>query len=271
MHRELLEKAHAARVTIKISTRIQEIKLNAHGVEALIDEKGATYTAKIFVDASGVAGVLSRRVGLQDKNIDVAVGLEYNVRYSGPECQSHLFIGRDFRGGYGWIFPLGNSRAILGYGTFHRESNAKLKEMLDNLFEIPTIAALARKDDNAVYGGTIPLTKVKKKFVWQNIVCVGDSVSQNNPLAGEGYRFVLEAGRIAAEHIDCALQADDMDALKGYTGEWNAKFYRSYRWCKLLQRIGNVASANDYASDLIAYGVSKVSGRMFAKVIAGDI
>lgn len=271
IHKELLDRAVTFGVKIQTHTSVRECTQKSNGsIGSVTDSKGNEYHAKIFIDATGTAGVLSRKLGLQAQKIKIATGLEYNVRYHAPEHQAHLFIGKDFLGGYGWIFPLGQNRAIFGYGTFSGNHKTHLKETLDRIITTEPLKTLVTKDNAVPYGGTIPITEVKTRFVYKNVVCIGDSVSQVHPLVGEGYRFVLEAGLIAAPHILKALATGALEHLTGYELDWNKKFQRSYKKGKLLQKIADIGSRNDILSDALALAVKMVSGERFNRVLKGD-
>ncbi len=272
IHRELLERAISRNVAVKTKTTIREFSRNEDGtINSIIDAQGNIYKAKIFIDATGVAGFFSKKLGLQETKTKIAAGLEYNVLYHGLQQQIHLFIGRDFRGGYGWVFPLGQSRAILGYGTIGLANTASMKNTLDRICTIEPIKALVTKDNDKPYGGTIPITDVKTRFVYKNVLCVGDSVSQVHPLVGEGYRFILEAGLIAAPYIIKALERDNLEDLLGYQEEWKRVFYESYRKGVLRQKIAEFASKSDFLSDVIAILVKTLSDGRFQRAIAGSV
>ena len=71
---------------------------------------------------------------------------------------------------------------------------------------MPNIKKLVEKDNEKVEGGSIPITPVIDKFIHQNLVCVGDSVSQVNPVVGEGYKFIFESAIMASKAISKSLQ-----------------------------------------------------------------
>lgn len=270
VHKELLDKAVRNEVDIKTGTHVSSFTTGENGLIKFVTEKnGKRYCAKIFIDTSGTAGVISRKVGLLDKKLKVAKGLEYNVKYLGPEYQSHLFIGKHYNGGYGWIFPLGNERAILGFCSLNDKVN--IQKGLDSMFTIPPIDRLVIKDRHKIHGGNIPITKVKTKFVYKNLVCIGDSVSQVNPLVGEGYRFILEAGQIAALYIFKALDSNNMQILKEYEKEWNSKFTKDYQRCKKIQTIANMASRNNLLSDILGLFLIIKRSTTFTRLISGRI
>lgn len=250
VHQELLDAIDEDFVTYKLGTQIKEIQKNQEdGYAKVIDKKGNSYTGKIFVDATGTAGVLSRKVGLQSKTFQLATGVEYNVKYKGKTNQIFLLLGKTYKGGYGWIFPLKNGRGIIGFGTTDDKLKKGLKDRLNAILELPDIKKLVEKDNQKVEGGSIPITPVLEKFVDHNLVCIGDSVSQVNPIAGEGYKFIFESARMASKAIDQALQAEKIDTLKSYEYEWEQRFLSNYKRSKVAQERINSFSKNDVFID----------------------
>lgn len=272
LYKELLDKAIQGGVKTFFATRIADMSLDEQGfVASVATEKTDTFSAKIFVDASGATGFFSRRFGLQDKDLNIATGLEYNVKYSGSQSQSHLYVGKLYQGGYGWLFPFGRNRAIIGYGSFDKAVRSELKKRLDKMLEVPFIKEIVIRDNEELNGGTLPITKVKTKFVYKNVVCVGDSVSQVNPLVGEGHRFILEAGLIAAPYIKQAINEGNLDILLNYEKDWNKKFLKEYQRSKLLQIIAGWISKSDLLSDIAALLIATKRNKTFVRLLSGRV
>lgn len=272
LHRELLAKAKKHKVVVHAGAHIVQITFRKNGdVLSVQDNRKNIYTAKIFIDASGVHSFLSKKMGLQEASMNSASGLELNVKYLGSAQRAYLFIGNLFQGGYGWLFPLGNNRAILGIGSFDSMARQQLKKRLDEMFNLPSLKGIVEKDRPTLYGGTIPITPVKTKFVKGNVVCVGDSVSQVNPLVGEGYRFILESAQMAANHIDEALQNDNNSLLHDYEIEWRKKFYKKYLRAKKLQDVANRASKSELMIDFLTFLLMTKRDQTFVKLIAGEL
>lgn len=237
VHEELLAAIDESYVTISTRVNIKDVKRNDSGLfTAVVDNKGNEYSGKIFIDASGTVGVLSSKLGLRAKKVELATGVEYNVKYLGNPSEAHLLIGKVYQGGYGWIFPLKDQRAIIGFGTFDQNIVKELKPRLNAILELPAIKKLVEKDNEKVEGGSIPLTPVLDKFVIENLVCVGDSVSQVNPIVGEGYKFIFEAALMASKSIDKALHTNDLSCLTEYEVAWKKRFLANYKRSKKSQQ-----------------------------------
>jgi len=236
VHIEILNAIDNEFVTIKTEVNIKSIETNEDGkFTSVTDQHKQKYHGKIFIDASGTNAVISKKVGLRAKKVMLATGVEYNVKYLGNPSEGHLLIGKVYQGGYGWIFPLKNERAIIGFGTFDDEIVKDLKNRLHKILELPKIKKLVIKDNDKVEGGSIPITPVLEKFVLNNLVCVGDSVSQVNPIVGEGYKFIFEAALMASKAIEKSLKKEDVNFLNEYELEWKNRFSANYNRSKKTQ------------------------------------
>jgi digeranylgeranylglycerophospholipid reductase len=258
VHIELLGAVDTKYVSIKTGINIKNIETDVDGkFVAIIDQNKEKYFGKLFVDASGTNGVLSKKVGLIPKKTQLATGVEYNVKYLGNKKELHLLIGKVYQGGYGWVFPLKNERAIIGFGTFDDKIVKDLKNRLHKILELPSIKKLVEKDNDKVEGGSIPITPVLDKFVIQNLVCVGDSVSQVNPIVGEGYKFIFEAAIMAIKAIHSALDNDDLSLLKNYETDWKNRFSANYLRSKRAQERFFKYSQNSLLMDYVLF-ISKL-------------
>lgn len=254
LHKELLESIDKNYVDFKTGVYITDIIKNNEGnYSSVKDKKGNSYSATIIVDASGTVGVLSKNIGLQSKKVKHATGLEFNVKYKGKPDEAHLFIGKTYKGGYGWIFPLKNKRAIVGFGTFDNDKIGNLKKEFEEILETPKIKNLVEKDNNIAEGGSIPLTPVLKKFIDKNLICVGDSVSQVNPIVGEGYKFIFESAIMASKAINDALKENNFQKLCSYEEIWKSRFYKNYVRSKKKQDLLINYSKNDFLMDLTMF------------------
>ncbi|WP_439127876.1 NAD(P)/FAD-dependent oxidoreductase [Polaribacter sp.] len=249
LHEELLNSLDSEYVSFKLGVQIKKIVKENNSFTSVTDKNGNSYSAKIFVDATGTNAVLSKKVGLREKQYQLATGVEYNVKYLGNTNQIYLLLGSTYKGGYGWIFPLKNGRGIIGFGTIDDSLKKGLKERLHKILALPNIKKLVEKDNDKVEGGSIPITPVLEEFVLDNLVCVGDSVSQVNPIAGEGYKFIFESAILASKAIDKALKNENLSELKTYEDKWKDRFSSNYKRSKIAQERLNKFSKSDLLID----------------------
>ena len=271
VHEVLLESIDTDFVTTILEVNIKSINKNEQNqYTAVVDKKENIYYGKIFIDASGTNGVISKKVGLREKKIKYATGVEYNVKYTGNPKNAYLMVGKLYQGGYGWIFPLKNERAIIGFGTYDDQIIKELKQRLNKILESPQIKKLVQKDNDKVEGGSIPLTPVLDKFVHNNLVCVGDSVSQVNPIVGEGYKFIFEAAILASRAIEKSLEKNDFVFLTEYETNWKNRFSANYQRSKRSQEKVFKYSKNDNLMDLALLLSKFRSRKKIIKTLSGE-
>ena len=271
LHIELYNALSQEHVTTLTGVYIKSFEQNEQGdIISLTDQHKNTYSGKIVIDATGTIGYLSRKLGLQPRKLDYATGVEYNVHYHGNPHEAHLFIGREFEGGYGWIFPLEDQRAIIGFGSNDEKVIKELKSRLDRILQMPKVKKLLTKDNDKCEGGTIPVSEVHTRFVKNNLVCIGDSVSQVNPVVGEGYKFILEAACMAVKAIDAALVQNDNALLKAYEADWSKRFLDNYNFSKYVQLKMFKYSRKDILVDFLMLFSRTKSKDKFIKVLAGE-
>lgn len=271
VHVELLNAIDTDFVTIKKEVNIRSIETDENGTfTSVTDQHKENYRGKLFVDASGTNAIISKKVGLRDKNVALATGVEYNVKYFGNPSEMRLLVGKVYEGGYGWIFPLKNQRAIIGFGTFDNEIVKDLKNRLHKILELPSIKKMVIKDNDNVEGGSIPITPVLEKFVLNNLVCVGDSVSQVNPIVGEGYKFIFEAALMASKAIHKTIEKDDLRYLSEYELDWKNRFSANYNRSKKSQERFFKYSQNNILMDYILFISKFIPDERVVRSLSGE-
>ena len=272
LHEELLEMCGENGVEISAGVGVADVEEKDDGdVAAVVSSDGRRYAGRIFIDASGRTGYLTRRFGLLPKKDEVwATGIEYNVKYKRPQNEAHLFYHSLFKSGYGWIFPLENGRAIFGYGTFEKPGELKMKSRFELIRKDPVVASLVEFDNDKLQGGVFPVTDVVTKFTYRNVLGIGDSVSQGSPLVGEGYRFIIDASLLAVPAVINALKSGDNEKLLEYDNLWNKKFGDMFRRHKKLQKLALRGCDNDFLGDILTLLLKTKRASTFQKLLAGD-
>lgn len=248
---------------VKMNNKISAIKCK-------IDENVKLASAKIYVDCSGISRILAKKI-LPPIKFRRAFGMECVVPLKSEKKTADLFLGKELSGGYGWIFPKGNDTAILGVGIFENRLTGNIEKIFEKLWDIDRVKQRCKRKIMDRKGGMIVSGKPIKNLLKDNLVCIGDSALQSNPLFGEGVRFVLEASQIAAEYIRKALQNNNLEILENYQKEWLKKYYKSNKYCYWLQRIADYFSSNNKLCDYSLKKLTKLSDADFDKFLRGDI
>jgi len=96
----------------------------------------------------------------------------------------------------------------------------RLKEMMDK--RIGPIKKLGKMTPMEFHYGLIPNDGLSRKTVFNNMILVGDSAGQANPLVLEGIRYAIKYGRVAGEVSANAIKSGNTDekALYPYEATW---------------------------------------------------
>lgn len=187
---------------------------NGWNLDVLADGKTVTLTAQTVVDASGPGGRLTHGVpcvdGIESGDTDLETGI-FAIAEGIPHEFDHieLFYGKEFEGGYGWIFPRDGKDVNVGFvlskevkpGMPLRE---KLKQFLATRYPGAKI--------KAVYGGSIACGQSSKPLAKCGLFKAGDAASCVNPMSRSGIVEAMISGKIAAEAVHEWLEATDSES-----------------------------------------------------------
>jgi digeranylgeranylglycerophospholipid reductase len=189
-------------------------------------KEDVTFRAKIVIDASGFQTVVAKSLGVVTKWKRFGAGAEYEAEVENADPNTWwLMVGQEYSpAGYAWIFPLGENIVRIGVGVGKPESPADPTERLENLIEKRTgpIASLGKITPIEFHYGLIPNDGLTRKTVYDNLILVGDTAGQANPLVLEGIRYAIRFGRVAGNTASDAIAKSDASekALQPYEEAW---------------------------------------------------
>ncbi len=196
------------------------------GVKTESDGEMIDFYSKIVIDASGFQSVVARLAGKVTKWNKFGVGAEYEVSIDSADKDTWwLMVGSKFSpAGYAWIFPLSKNIVRIGVGIGKPDSPMDPKTKLDELIREKSghIKDLGKMKTIEYHYGLIPNEGVSRKTVYNNLILVGDSAGQANPLVLEGIRYAIRFGRKAGEAASMAIKSNDTSAtsLSKYEEYW---------------------------------------------------
>ena len=229
-YRWLAEEAKKAGADIFVKTNVNEVIKNEEndivGVKATNPDEKMTFLSKMIIDATGFPSTVGKAMGFVKQWKRFGAGAEYEVKVEHVDSQTWwLMVGQQYSpAGYAWIFPLGNNIVRIGVGVGKPESNVdpkqRLKELIDS--KIGPIKDLGNITQIEFHYGLIPNEGVSRKTVFNNLILVGDSAGQANPLVLEGIRYAIKFGRLAGEISSNAIKngRTDESALNTYEEKW---------------------------------------------------
>lgn len=241
------------------------------GIEYRHKGRNRAVSGLIYADCTGLAAKLGTCTGLTPKHSVMAAGVEFLNRIKKDTAVAQFFVGSNIAGSYGWIFPKGGGRVISGIGTIRKSQYGKLNRLYDVMkshWRLKTETGTRMLEKHV---STLRTGKPLKALVSNNLLILGDSALQANPLIGEGIRFVLFAAKCAAEAVVTSVKTNDISHLKSYENKWVLKNYKSFKTAFMMQKVLKWATGYDWILDKGVQVLKVISENDFRRVISADI
>ena len=283
-YRFLANRAKKEGAEIFVSTNVLDVLKNSNeeciGVIAKSNEKQIRFNGKMIIDASGFGSVIAKELGHVKQWKKFGVGAEFEVKTEKLEYDNWwLMVGQEYSpAGYAWIFPTSKNTARIGVGIGKPDSDIdptiRLNELIDK--KMGPIKELGQIEKIEFHYGLIPNEGLSRKTVYNNLILVGDSAGQANPLVLEGIRYAIRFGEVAGKVAADAIREGDTSeaSLIVYEKEWkkaiesmiNSAVKVQNRWVKLSDEewdkelsIINELTADEFLDFIRAdFGVSKM-------------
>ena len=229
-YRWLANEAEKNGVDVFVKTNINEVIKNKEndivGVSGTGMNGKVVFHSKVIIDATGFTSTISKAMGFVTQWERFGAGAEYEAKVENSDPETWwLMVGQEYTpAGYAWIFPLGNNIVRIGVGVGKPESNVdptqRLKEIIEK--KLGPIKKLGKITPIEFHYGLIPNDGLSRKTVFNNLILVGDTAGQANPLVLEGIRYAIKFGRVAGEVAAKAIinKKTDENALYPYEENW---------------------------------------------------
>ena len=229
-YRWLANEAEQLGVDIFVKTNIKNVIKNKKGdiigVNGIGPEGEISFHSKVVIDATGFPSTVCKAMGFAPQWERFGAGAEYEMKAEHVDSDTWwLMVGQQYSpAGYAWIFPLGDNIVRIGVGVGKPESNVdptqRLKEIIEK--KLGPIKKLGELKEIEFHYGLIPNDGLSRKTVFNNLILVGDSAGQANPLVLEGIRYAIKFGRVAGKVVAEAIKSGNTDekALFPYEENW---------------------------------------------------
>lgn len=245
-YRWLAEEAEKTGADVFVKTNINEVIKNEEndivGVSGTGPNGKIIFHSKVVIDATGFSSVISKAMGFVTQWERFGAGAEYEAKVESVDSETWwLMVGQEYTpAGYAWIFPVGNDIVRIGVGVGKPESNIdptqRLKEIIEK--KLGPIKKLGKITPIEFHYGLIPNDGLSRKTVFNNLILVGDSAGQANPLVLEGIRYAIKFGRVAGK-----VAADAIE--NGKTNE-NSLYPYEENWRKAIEsKINSAGKVQD--------------------------
>ena len=229
-YRWLAKEAEKKGADIFVKTNVREVIKNKNGdiagvIASSVDGE-VSFFGKIIIDASGFGSVVSKSMGFVTQWERFGAGAEYEVKAENVDPETWwLMVGEKYSpAGYAWIFPISKEIVRIGVGVGKPDSSVDPTERLKKLIETKEgpIAKLGKITQIEFHYGLIPNDGLSRKTVYNNLILVGDTAGQANPLVLEGIRYAIKFGRVAGKVASEAINSGKTDevSLMPYEENW---------------------------------------------------
>jgi len=209
-----------AGATYKMKHRVSELK--REGPSWQISTTQGEFSAKLIIDASGVAGVSSKLLRLNEPPKTV-VGLQYELSPIESDGFIDFFLWpRLSPHGYLWIIPKKNGRANVGLVTHDAPNTRKYLDTFISEYGLSD----KKKVGKIAFGGQIPASGAVKNTYSDGILLVGDAAGFTSPMFEGGTSLAMTSGKFSVQVAAAALAKGDTSkaALSGYESLWRPEF-----------------------------------------------
>ncbi len=230
-YRWLANEAEKAGADIFVKINVNEVIKNDKGDIVGIRGSGPngkiTFHSKVVIDASGFPSTVCKAMGFVTQWNRFGAGAEYEAKVEKVDSETWwLMVGQQYSpAGYAWICPLGNNIVRIGVGIGKPESKVDPTQRLEELMKskLGPIKKLGKITPIEFHYGLIPNDGLSRKTVYNNLILVGDSAGQANPLVLEGIRYAIKFGRVAGKVSSDAIKTGKTDESELYPYEENWK------------------------------------------------
>ena len=243
--RALAERAAAAGATLRVGTRLRDLRVAERQALLANDDELQTVAYRWLVAADGPHSRVARCLGLPP--LETIRTRQYTVPLLRAEDATDIWLGSQYPGGYAWLFPRGDE-ANLGLGIDQRFA-ADLKAPLDALHLQLQADGRVGPEIRRRTGGAIPVGGLRPRLVVENTIFVGDAAGLTHPLTGAGIAAAVSSGERAG--AACAAARDGSGELGDYEEDMRDQFAasleRGLRARRRLEGVWNTAACNDEA------------------------
>jgi geranylgeranyl reductase family protein len=244
----IYERAVASGARFQGKTHVTSIEQTHSGVVVRARQAGGmvSFEGRLAVIATGASPRLLLQAGLL-KQVPLTIVAARAYFEDISALRQHLRF--HFNGvplpGYGWVFPLSQSSANIGFGTLRAASNGDGRSGKPADFaHFISAPHMQRLLGGARQVGPVKSYPLRTDFataptVGKRVLAVGEAAGLVNPVTGEGIDYALESGKLAAEHLIDMFRSGDLSqaTLQHYDTVLRHHFQALFIYCQRRQRL----------------------------------
>ncbi|OIO26292.1 hypothetical protein AUJ14_02140 [Candidatus Micrarchaeota archaeon CG1_02_55_22] len=201
-----------------------------------VTASGNDYSSRVLVGCDGAQSAVARSAGfpvMRPQDFVLAFEAEYSGCASLDRRLVEVFFEPCFKGFFGWVIPVNEETARIGFAT---SDYASLQNVKQEFFGFPRITEmLGKKCVNCrEFSHLIPV-RVREKTQLGRVLLVGDAAGQVKATTGGGIVFNSQAARIAAKSIKQFLDGGELD----YETAWRKELGKPLAAHRALRKLYN--------------------------------
>jgi geranylgeranyl reductase family protein len=203
----------ASRAGAEIWTTARAMERTERGVLVRRGGKDLEIECRVIIGADGPSSTVGRWI--EQANAAFIAAMQAEVILPEPQESTQVYFDPAYRGGYGWLFPKGETTNV-GVGV-NRRMGGDPKEALAHLLEkleISSSAIVGRTGGLVPSGGSVAQLRVG------NVLLVGDAAGHTHPITGAGIFSAVVSGELAGKAASRAVKVNDLAPLDDYETEW---------------------------------------------------
>jgi geranylgeranyl reductase family protein len=184
-----------------------------------IETNKTVFKSKLLIGAGGANCPIARRIAkieLDRKHHSGVVRAYYKNIEGLNEDVNEIYFIKEYSDSYFWIFPVGNHIYNVGFGLLSQtiaDKQLNLRELFEDIIQnSPNLKERFRKAErlDKVKGFGIPLGGTRKiPLSGEGFLLIGDAAALVEPVGGHGIGTGIWSGKIAADFILKAFEAQD--------------------------------------------------------------
>lgn len=194
----LISLARAAGAEVRQGERVRKVEGGAKGVT--VQTESSTYKGRILIGADGVNSTVARAVRPPLKKNEMSFCVCSEIKAADIKRNEIEIHHGPMPLSYCWLFPKREAVSV-GFGGWISGNPGILEAYRDFL------AGRGFPAEVRVRGKYIPIGGLRRPTVADGIILTGDAAGFADPLTGEGIRYALISGRIAARVAIPLIQA----------------------------------------------------------------
>lgn len=244
----LADRAVEHGASLQLSTRALSRRRDSIVIRNELDDSKAAIHSKVTIGADGPRSVVG--TWINSVNTIFVQGLQYQLPLTEPLDMTEVYFHPDIYGGYGWVFPKGDT-ANVGVGVRVRRGFSNMghirtiledfvqRLVQDEKVKVPgkagassvtrssngteNIGSRANRNTPPIQAGLIPVGGPLISHL-NNFLLAGDAAGQTDSITGAGISQAVVCGKLAGEYAARFSIDEDENCLPEYERAWQSRY-----------------------------------------------